>query len=38
VLAGKSADRPVGDTQVYGQDLDRANAAAEAIIARNSGP
>ncbi|HEY3850367.1 MAG TPA: HlyD family efflux transporter periplasmic adaptor subunit [Steroidobacteraceae bacterium] len=38
VLAGKSADRPVGDTQVYDQDLDRANAAAEAIIARNLGP
>lgn len=37
VLAGKSADRPVGDTQVYTQDLDQANAAAEAIIARNSG-
>ncbi|HTB27437.1 MAG TPA: HlyD family efflux transporter periplasmic adaptor subunit [Steroidobacteraceae bacterium] len=38
VLAGKSADRPVGDTQVYDQDLDRANAAADAIIARNLGP
>ena len=38
VLAAKSADRPVGDTQVYDQDLDRANAAAEAIIARNLGP
>ncbi len=38
VLAGKSADRPVGATQVYDQDLDRANAAAEAIIARNLGP
>jgi membrane fusion protein (multidrug efflux system) len=35
VLAGKSADEPVGDTEVYDQDLDRANAAAEAIIARN---
>jgi membrane fusion protein (multidrug efflux system) len=37
VLAGKSADKPVGDTEVYDQDLDRANAAAEAIIARNLG-
>jgi membrane fusion protein (multidrug efflux system) len=38
VLAGKSADRPVGDTQVYNQDLDQANAAAEAIVARNLAP
>ncbi len=38
VLAGKSADKPVGDTQVYTQDLERANAAADAIIARNLGP
>ncbi|MGD0503085.1 MAG: HlyD family efflux transporter periplasmic adaptor subunit [Steroidobacteraceae bacterium] len=38
VLAGKSADRPVADTQVYNQDLDQANAAAEAIVARNLGP
>jgi membrane fusion protein (multidrug efflux system) len=38
VLAGKSADRPVGDTRVYIQDLDQANAAAEAIVARNLGP
>jgi membrane fusion protein (multidrug efflux system) len=37
VLAGKSADKPVGDTQVYAQDLDHANAAADAIIARNLG-
>jgi hypothetical protein len=37
VLAGKSADRPVGDTQVYEQDLAQANSAAEAIIARNLG-
>jgi membrane fusion protein (multidrug efflux system) len=38
VLAGKSADKPVGDTEVYAQDLDQANAAADAIIARNLGP
>jgi membrane fusion protein (multidrug efflux system) len=38
VLAQKSADKPVGDTQVYEQDLDQANAAADAIIARNLGP
>ena len=38
VLAGKSADKPVGDTQVYNQDLDQANAAAEAIVTRNLGP
>ncbi len=38
VLAGKSADEPVGDTQVYDQDLDQANAAAEAIVTRNLGP
>ncbi len=37
VLAGKSADRPVGDTRVYDQDLDRANSAAEAIVTRNLG-
>jgi membrane fusion protein (multidrug efflux system) len=38
VLAGESADKPVGDTQVYTQDLDQANAAADNIIAQNSGP
>jgi membrane fusion protein (multidrug efflux system) len=38
VLAGSSADKPVGDTEVYRQDLDQANAAAEEIIARNIGP
>jgi membrane fusion protein (multidrug efflux system) len=38
VLAGKSADKPVGDTEVYNQDLDQANAVADSIIARNLGP
>lgn len=37
VLAGKAADKPVGDTQVYMQDLARANAEAEAIVSRNLG-
>ncbi len=35
VLAKESADMPVGDTQVYVQDLDKANAEADAIIRRN---
>ena len=37
VLAGKVADRPVGETAVYSQDLERANAEAEAIVSRNLG-
>ena len=37
VLAGKAADRPVGDTQVYAQDLEKANAAADAVVNRNLG-
>jgi membrane fusion protein (multidrug efflux system) len=37
VLAGKAADRPVGETAVYSQDLERANAEAEAIVSRNLG-
>jgi membrane fusion protein (multidrug efflux system) len=37
VLAGKSADRPVGDTAVYRQDLGKADAEAEAVIRRNLG-
>jgi len=37
VLAGKAADRPVGETAVYSQDLQRANAEAEAIVSRNLG-
>jgi membrane fusion protein, multidrug efflux system len=35
VLARESSDAPVGDTQVYAQDLDKANAEAEAIVRRN---
>jgi membrane fusion protein (multidrug efflux system) len=35
VLAGKSADMPVGDTRVYAQDLDQASVAADAVIRDN---
>ncbi len=35
VLARESIDRPVGDTQVYTQDLDKANADADAVVRRN---
>ena len=35
VLAAPSADAPVGDTQVYRQDLERANAQADAVVTRN---
>jgi membrane fusion protein (multidrug efflux system) len=37
VLSGVSADQPVGDTQVYTQDLDKANAEALAVVRRNLG-
>jgi membrane fusion protein (multidrug efflux system) len=37
VLAGKSADRPVGGTEVYAQDLDKADAEADAVVRRNLG-
>jgi len=37
VLASKAADKAVGDTQVYEQDLARANAEADAIVNRNLG-
>lgn len=37
VLAAKAADRPVGETDVYSQDLARANAEADAIVSRNLG-
>jgi len=37
VLAGKGADRAVGETDVYAQDLAGANAEAEAIVSRNLG-
>jgi membrane fusion protein (multidrug efflux system) len=35
VLSEKSAEQAVGDTQVYTQDLERANAEALAIVRRN---
>jgi len=37
VLAMDVTDRSVGDTQVYAQDLDKANAEADAIVHRNLG-
>ncbi|MGC1386987.1 MAG: HlyD family efflux transporter periplasmic adaptor subunit [Steroidobacteraceae bacterium] len=37
VLPSKAAEKPVGDTQVYEQDLARANAEADAIVSRNLG-
>jgi membrane fusion protein (multidrug efflux system) len=37
VLAGKASDQSVGDTQVYAQDLARANAEADAVIRSNLG-
>jgi membrane fusion protein (multidrug efflux system) len=37
VLALKPADTPVGDTQVYTQDLEKANAEADAVVRRNLG-
>ncbi len=37
VLSGVSADQPVGDTQVYAQDLEKANAEALAVVRRNLG-
>ena len=38
VLAAEAGGTPVGDTQVYTQDLDKANAEADAIVSRNLGP
>jgi membrane fusion protein (multidrug efflux system) len=38
VLAAEAGGAPVGDTQVYTQDLDKANAEADAIVHRNLGP
>jgi membrane fusion protein (multidrug efflux system) len=35
VLAARPADTPVGDTQVYSQDFDKANAEADAVVNRN---
>jgi membrane fusion protein (multidrug efflux system) len=37
VLAMNANDTPVGDTQVYSQDLDKANAEADAVVRRNLG-
>ena len=37
VLAQEAADQPVGDTQVYTQDLQKANAEADAVVRRNLG-
>jgi len=37
VLATRAGDQPVGDTQVYTQDLAKANAEADAIVHRNLG-
>jgi membrane fusion protein (multidrug efflux system) len=37
VLAPHADDTPVGDTQVYVQDLEKANAEADAVVRRNLG-
>jgi membrane fusion protein (multidrug efflux system) len=37
VLAMEANDKPVGNTEVYTQDLERANAEADAVIRRNLG-
>jgi len=37
VLAMHASDKPVGDTQVYTQDLEKANAEADAVVRRNLG-
>jgi membrane fusion protein, multidrug efflux system len=37
VLALENSGAPVGDTQVYTQDLDKANAEADAVVRRNLG-
>jgi membrane fusion protein, multidrug efflux system len=37
VLAMQASDKPVGDTQVYAQDLEKANAEADAVVRRNLG-
>ena len=37
VLAPEAIDEPVGDTQVYTQDLEKANAEAEEVVRRNLG-
>jgi membrane fusion protein (multidrug efflux system) len=37
VLAREASDQPVGDTQVYTQDLEKANTEADAVVRRNLG-
>jgi membrane fusion protein, multidrug efflux system len=37
VLAMNADETPVGDTQVYSQDLDKANAEADGVVRRNLG-
>jgi membrane fusion protein (multidrug efflux system) len=37
VLALEASDKQVGDTQVYTQDLEKANAEADAVVRRNLG-
>jgi membrane fusion protein, multidrug efflux system len=37
VLPKEAADQPVGDTQVYLQDFEKANAEADAVVRRNLG-
>ena len=37
VLATQAGDQPVGDTQVYTLDLEKANAEADAVVRRNLG-
>jgi membrane fusion protein (multidrug efflux system) len=37
VLATQASDQPVGYTQVYTQDLEKANAEADAVVRRNLG-
>jgi membrane fusion protein, multidrug efflux system len=37
VLAMQAGNQPVGDTQVYTQDLEKANAEADAVVRRNLG-
>jgi membrane fusion protein, multidrug efflux system len=38
VLASQGSDKPVGDTQVFTQDLEKANAEADAIVRQNLRP
>jgi membrane fusion protein (multidrug efflux system) len=37
VLAREASDQPVGDTQVYTQDLEQANSEADAVVRQNIG-